>query len=159
MSVNKKREKENDSLKSLGWGSLVSGCLFLIVSVADYVLRGDVYGAVDKIALSSMSVISGGIILIFRSTKLGGQTKNMTGCISSAPGSSLLLIVEYLYSPKIVEQVFKPIVADWRTEYFDALKEGKNRKASWISIRYIFSFGMAMGLSKVLSVIRSFAHR
>jgi uncharacterized membrane protein len=91
--------------------------------------------------------------------KIGQQATDATPRIRKAPGSDLLVMVEYLYSPKIVEQVFKPIVADWRTEYFDALKEGKNRKAVWIRIRYILSFSMAMGLSKALSVIRSLAHR
>jgi hypothetical protein len=88
-----------------------------------------------------------------------GLLKSAAPNISKAPGGSLLMLVEYLYSPKTVEEVFKPIIADWRTEYFDALKEGQNRKASWISVRYIFSFGMAMGLSKVISVIRSVARR
>jgi hypothetical protein len=87
------------------------------------------------------------------------QAKTVRPLISKAPGSRLLTIVQYLYYPKTVEEVFKPLIADWRTEYFDALKAGKNRKASWINIRYIISFGMAMGLSKILSVIRSVAHR
>jgi hypothetical protein len=97
------------------------------------------------------------IIAVLMSARSGH--KHIALNISKAPGSNLLVLVAYFYSPKIMEEVFKPLIADWRTEYFDALNEGKSTKAKWISVRYIFSFGMAMGLSKVLSVIRSVAHR
>jgi hypothetical protein len=87
------------------------------------------------------------------------QNKNTASRISKAPGSKLLSLVEYLYSPKVLEGVFKPLVAEWRHEYFDALRDGKTIKASWINARYVLSFFMAMGLSKVLSFFRSVAHK
>jgi hypothetical protein len=76
--------------------------------------------------------------------------------INKAPGSNWLSIVEFLYSPKTVEETFKQIVADWRTEYFEALKQGRTCKARWISIRYTFSFIMSMSLSKVYALFKSF---
>ena len=79
--------------------------------------------------------------------------------LKKAPGSNLLMLVEYLYSPATVEGVFKPIVADWRTEYFDALHEHKWFKARCIRVRYLFNFGMVMGLSKALSLVRVIAGR
>jgi hypothetical protein len=162
----KKKGNEEDIFEDIifKWFSritLVSGSFFFIKDVMEYIaLDGDVNRTFKlKIILSSFLMLMGIITLIYKLAHSGGQIKSGNRCISRAPGSGLLVIVEYFYSPKIVEQVFKPIVADWRTEYFDVLKEGKNRKASWIKIRYTFSFFMAMGLSKVLSVIRSMAHR
>lgn len=74
--------------------------------------------------------------------------------IRNAPGTRLLLIADFLYSPKILEQTFNPLVADWRTEYFEALKQGRTKKAQWISIRYCYSFIMTMSLSKVFSLLK-----
>jgi hypothetical protein len=74
--------------------------------------------------------------------------------ISKAPGINLLALVDFLFSPKTVEQTFKPLVADWRTEYFEALKQGRTKKARWISMRYRYSFIMAMSLSKVFSLLK-----
>lgn len=82
------------------------------------------------------------------------RTSSQRNLISTAPGSKLLSIVEFLFSPQTVECTFKPIIADWRMEYFDALKLEKRWKARWISVRYICRFIIAMGLSKVLSFIR-----
>jgi hypothetical protein len=76
--------------------------------------------------------------------------------IARPPGATLLYIVDFLYKAKIVEETFKPIVADWRTEYFEALKQGRRLKASWISVRYRFSFIFAMGMSKLFSFFKSF---
>jgi hypothetical protein len=74
--------------------------------------------------------------------------------ISNAPGSKLLSIVDFLYSSKTVEQTFKPIIADWRYEYFEALKQRRKWKARCISMRYRFSFINAMTLSKVFSLLK-----
>lgn len=76
--------------------------------------------------------------------------------LSKAPGSILLSIVEFLYSPASVEHTFKPIVADWRFEYFEALDQKAKWKARWIRVRYIYKFALAMGLSKVYSVVKFF---
>lgn len=110
--------------------------------------------------LSALMALPLGFLIIRHASKsLSSRPKNTAPSISKAPGSRLLAVVEYLYSPKTVEGVFKPIIADWRVEVFGALKEGNPRKAAWIRVRYTFSFIMAMGLSKILSVLRSVAHR
>jgi uncharacterized membrane protein len=83
------------------------------------------------------------------------HTRSHRNQISKALGSKLLSIVEFLYSPKTVEETFRQIVADWREEYFEALKQGRSRKARWISIRYIYSFILAMGLNKVYALFKS----
>lgn len=61
--------------------------------------------------------------------------------------------MDFFFSPKKVENVFKPIIADWHHEYFDALKQGRKWKARWISVRYNYAFIMALGLSKVWSLV------
>jgi len=79
--------------------------------------------------------------------------------IKNAPGLKLLSIVEFFFSPTTVEETFKPTVADWHSEYFEALKQKKFWRARWISVRYTYRFIVAMGLSKVLFAIRSVARR
>jgi hypothetical protein len=49
--------------------------------------------------------------------------------IARAPGTRLLALVDFVCSPKTVEQTFRPLVADWRYEYFEALKQNRKWKA------------------------------
>lgn len=124
---------------------------------------------IEKFTASFLNILEViGLVLFFngllhiRGERVGkrtGRVENKAPRIRKAPGSSLLALVEYFYSPKLVEGVFKPIVADWRSEYFESLQEGRSRKAAWINARYLFSFVMAMGLSKVFSFIRSVAKK
>lgn len=81
---------------------------------------------------------------------------NETKKIKKAPGTLPLSIVEFFYSPTTVEETFKPLVADWQMEYFDALSQKRRWKARWISFRYTCCFIHAMGLSKALDFVRSF---
>jgi len=74
--------------------------------------------------------------------------------ISEPPGSKLLLFVDFLFSPRTVEQTFKPLVADWQYEYFEALKQGRTSKASWVSMRYRCLFVWCIGLSKLFSLLK-----
>lgn len=74
--------------------------------------------------------------------------------IQKAPGANLLAVAEFFFSHQTVEQTFRPLVADWRYEYCEALKESRKWKGRWISVRYRYSFIMAMGLSKVFSLLK-----
>jgi len=76
--------------------------------------------------------------------------------IKQAPGSRFRSIVTFLYSQKTVEEVFDPLIADWRFEYFEALDQKRRWKARWISVRYVYSLLMAMGLSRVFSFFKVF---
>jgi hypothetical protein len=92
------------------------------------------------------------------------NARNLSECIRKtphtrirkAPGSRLLAIVDFLFSPATIEETFKPTVADWHEEYFEALKQKRFMKARWINVRYTYRFIQTMGLSKVFSVIKSF---
>jgi hypothetical protein len=74
--------------------------------------------------------------------------------MTNPPGTILLAFVDFLFSPASVEQTFKPLIADWRYEYFEALKQNRKWKARWISIRYRCAFVWSMSLSKVLSLLK-----
>lgn len=162
-----KREQyaEAEKRKSILLGRLfmAAGCVNLLAAAVS-----SFRGSYDQVGtavigvnyLAALIAIPFGFLIIRHAGQSpSSRPKNTAPGIGKAPGSRLLALVEYLYSPKTVEGVFKPIIADWRTEYFDALKEGNRRKAAWIRVRYTFGFVMAMGLSKLLSVLRSVAHR
>jgi hypothetical protein len=74
------------------------------------------------------------------------------------PGAKLLLIVDFLFRPKTVELTFIPLIADWQSEYFEALNQKRKYKAHWIMFRYRIHFActfvMALGLSKALSFFK-----
>lgn len=74
--------------------------------------------------------------------------------IKRPPGTNIVKIADFLCSPKSVEQIFEPLVADWQKEYFDALKDGRRVKARWISVRYYGRAVMAFGLNKLLSFLK-----
>jgi hypothetical protein len=175
----KDKENKTDTYRS-DYTARVGFAAFMFI-MALFVLMGCILvyaGQLDGVTLSSTSNkvvtiflgIAGAFLtgvwgykLVGRLMRLSKRLENKDDGkiqhLKKAPGSTLLIFVEYFYSPKMVNEVFKPIVADWRNEYFDALRDGNKSKASWISARYIISFCMAMGLSKVFSVIRSIAHR
>jgi hypothetical protein len=69
------------------------------------------------------------------------------------PGSELLTIAEFFYSKKTYTLRFKPIVADMRQEYFEALYEKRVWKARWMYGLYVWKFFRAMGLSWGFSLL------
>jgi hypothetical protein len=123
---------------------ILEGTLICLLVIFRFVLR------VISLLANSRSLIP----TLF--SKLSHLRSARKARINKPPGTVLLSIVDFLYSPKIVEETFKPIAADWRTEYFDALKQTRDWKAKWISIRYTYRFILAMGLSKFFSVVRGF---
>lgn len=95
--------------------------------------------------------------IVFLFAALQSVVRSSRVRLQQPPGSIWLSLVDFLYSPTTVEKVFKPIVADWRTEYFEALKAKRMLKARWISFRYYWSMLKAMGISQVLSLLSKFA--
>ncbi|HVG18120.1 MAG TPA: hypothetical protein VNI02_03640 [Blastocatellia bacterium] len=82
------------------------------------------------------------------------KAQNSKCQLVNAPGARLLALTDFLFSQATVENTFKPIIADWRYEYFEALKQNRKWKARWISVRYRFSFINTMTLSKVFSLLK-----
>jgi len=64
--------------------------------------------------------------------------------IHSSPSSFLISISTFCFSSKNNEEMFKPIVADWQEEYFEALFKKEIWKARWINVRYTYAFLGAM---------------
>ena len=160
-----KRDTSDATIASRAGMALLCGATTLSMFVAE---RYDIisYSGRQKLPILLLSIVgtmltvfNGQYVFIFLFRKLRDRSKSPSHPIKKAPGSNLLILVEYFYSPKIVEGVFKQIVADWRGEYFEALQQRRLWKARLVNIRYLFSFVMAMGLSKVLSFIRSIARR
>jgi hypothetical protein len=77
--------------------------------------------------------------------------------IKRAPGYRILAAAEFLCSPKTIDQVFEPLIADWQQEYFNALNDNRWLKARWISIRYMWKAGLAFGLCKLFAAVRAFS--
>lgn len=94
-----------------------------------------------------------GVIRFLIGIKLGATR------IANAPGARYLAVVDFLYSPRTVEETFKPIIADWRFEYFNALSQKRRIKARWISIRYYYRLAVVMGLSNAYALIKVIVRR
>lgn len=112
-----------------------------------------------KIILIILALLGGTLAILFSLptlSELMGRGRLQGIRFERAPGSRYLSLVEFFYSPKAVEEIFKPIIADWRTEYCEALKQRREWKARWISIRYHYRFVQVIGLSKVFSLIKIF---
>lgn len=76
------------------------------------------------------------------------NTKNNTKVILP-PGAGISKIIEFLYTTKVKERVFDPIIADMHVEYFDALDNNQKWKMRWIHLRGIINLIIA-GISKSL---------
>ena len=70
------------------------------------------------------------------------------------PGLSLSALAQFIYSRKIYDRVFQPILADMQHEYFEALKDGQQRKAQWVMWRGRLSFVMAVFAQVPVSITR-----
>jgi hypothetical protein len=77
------------------------------------------------------------------------------GKIRKAPGTTLLAFAEWVFSEKKVEREFKPIIAEWRYEYYNALVQKRTIKAEWISTRWRYGFFKSMVKTEVLSFFRA----
>ena len=78
--------------------------------------------------------------------------------IQSAPGQKLLRIAEIVFSPKTVMLTFRPLVADWQFEYFEALNENRSRwHLRMITFRYYWYFAKACGLTNVVRLFKGLA--
>jgi hypothetical protein len=76
--------------------------------------------------------------------------------VKRPPGFRLLHFVEFFYSRKAIEEVFKPILADWQFEYYECLKENCLWQARWTTFRWTIRFILAMGLTQAIAFLRDF---
>jgi hypothetical protein len=68
------------------------------------------------------------------------------------PGSLLSSVADFLFSPKTVELVVKPIISDLQVEYCDAVAAKRRVKAAWVRIRGYWGFFKGIGLYSILKM-------
>jgi hypothetical protein len=73
--------------------------------------------------------------------------------ISSAPGTTLSSIADFLSSKKTRKLVLAPIIADMQEEYFDSLMEDRIWKARWVRIRGCWAFWQSWGIAGSLKKV------
>jgi hypothetical protein len=73
--------------------------------------------------------------------------------ISRPPGSLVLAVAKFLYSPKSYERVAEPIIADMQFEYCQALAEGNGAKAAWIRVRGLLNLWVAWGTVRIVKAL------
>ena len=61
-----------------------------------------------------------------------------------------------LYSPSTLEEVIKPLAADWHAECIAALKQQRVWKAWWISFYYVYIFTITLIVSTFLAFFDRF---
>ena len=72
--------------------------------------------------------------------------------IQPAPGALWMSILTILYSKKVRERVFVPVISDMRVEHAEALLAGKPRLARWVHIRGVIVLVFTMAFHLVSSV-------
>jgi hypothetical protein len=150
-----------DKMRTVSKVFIVIGAIFVTVLAIDFI-----YEVADELIgnnwLRKSIVMVGGTIaglpmaMFFDSLDQGWFDKRRsTRRIKGAPGNVILRVVDFLYSPKAVEEVFRPLVADWRFEYFEALQQKQKLKARWINVRYLYSFIIVIGLRRLSLLLKS----
>lgn len=85
--------------------------------------------------------------------------RNSSNVLKRPPGTDLLKMAEFFCARRTLTGMVMPLMADWRIEYFEALKDGRNLKARWISVRYRWAFVKTLGLGKVLELFKAVLFR
>jgi hypothetical protein len=66
------------------------------------------------------------------------------------PGSGLLSFADFFCSPRTLDRVLQPILADMQHDYFQALSENRKGKAEWARFRGSVCFWKALGLYTIV---------
>lgn len=82
------------------------------------------------------------------------HTKKATKVILP-PGAKISKIIEFLYTKKVKERVFDPIIADMHVEYFEALDNNLKWKMRWIHLRGIINLFIAVISKFIFSYIKN----
>jgi hypothetical protein len=133
---------------------LIGACLVILGTLGSAFLDFNTGQALDekklKVATEILSSLFSFLVILLSFIEYFS-----TRVKEAAPGKRLLSVVQFFYSSADVQKTFKPIIADWRKECFDALTEKRVWKARWISIRYRCRFLQAMGLNRIWGLIES----
>jgi hypothetical protein len=89
---------------------------------------------IELVRRQMLTVVFAGLFIYFlREVRSGERSKIRV--IGQAPGSTLLNVADFLVSRRSMDEVFLPTIQDMREEYFEALSQGRHRKAAWIRVR------------------------
>ncbi|MGE0456021.1 MAG: hypothetical protein AB7O37_21975 [Vicinamibacteria bacterium] len=72
--------------------------------------------------------------------------------VGRPPGVVILNVADFICSPRTLERVVAPIVADLQLEYFNALEQKRPWKARWIRVRYAGAMIVALTLSAARAI-------
>ncbi len=84
--------------------------------------------------------------------KMCDKTRN----IVYPPGMYISIILGFLFSKKMKERVFDPMLSDMQEEYFEALDKELKWKVHWIYIRGIASILVALISQLSISIVKIF---
>ncbi len=70
------------------------------------------------------------------------------------PGARLDAFSSFFFSKRTYQTVLKPYLAELQEEYFEALKEGRSRKARWVRLRGVVCFWSHVLLQLPVSATR-----
>ena len=93
------------------------------------------------------------LTLLLAAADKAAKAANTGARITTAPGTNLLSISEFLFSPKTLRSVVNPIIADMQAEYFEALAASRRYKAIWVCARGYWSLVKAVGLYSLLRTV------
>ena len=84
--------------------------------------------------------------------RIAGSIRESRGIVKP-PGFSLARFAEFFLSPKTVERIVNPLLADLQSEYFAALDQRRKIKAIWIRLSYSWAFFKALGFHTLLKAV------
>jgi hypothetical protein len=105
-----------------------------------------------SVTLLIVGGIAAAIVRVAHRTLVAGAARYR---FRGPPGSVLLQTVKWLCSPRTVDRIYAPLIADMQHEYREALWEGRYWKARWIVARGYWGFMKTLSIARIVSLARS----
>ena len=119
----------------------------------DYFYGGGMAEFADKVVLSDELKIQ-----VLQTPHQGTDVSRAKRGIIRPPNPWMRGVAEFLFAKKTFQGVFEPLMADQAYEWSEAVIEGREGKARWISIKYAVWFGLhslAQGLSALKILVET----
>ncbi|WP_437758413.1 hypothetical protein [Sorangium sp. So ce1389] len=128
------------------------GCLVVAKTEVHSALLSFVLLVVATAILLVVAAVIFGVLYAALQHSRSQSIKRRRRRITGPPGCRLHALAGFFYSRKTMERVFDPMLADMRSEYFEALANGRIWKARWHRVTYYWAFVKSIGLHSVLSL-------
>lgn len=89
-----------------------------------------------------------------RLRKLRKELRRLSPRIHTPPGSHLARFADFIFSKRVYETVFVPVLRDIFDEYCEALNRGRLWKAKWVCLRGHWSFWSAVLAQAPVSAVK-----